>query len=285
MKRVSKILTSILAVSTLVSCFAVSSFAASKARTYTVVADKTEGLVAGDVVTIEVQADELLHSWNAGYTIYFDPDVFTLDTESGGRGKPKKYVDTAWDAEVKSADGIIGWYWGAARTSNEDLEAGTITVGWSGNTEAGEGVTATDNMTDYAIGKYFLIVKDDAPKGETEITVDGATYGFGENSADPMTYVSAKVKVGEDAPEEPEEPETKTLGYEAELAYDGVSTGFQFVAERTDADVTVASDVVTLPSVENLGNVKLGLNIENIPADKTLDDIKAVLNVFARWVK
>jgi hypothetical protein len=80
-------------------------------------------------------------------------------------------------------------------------------------------------------------------------------------------------------------PTTKTLGYEADLAYDGVSTGFQFVAERTDADVTVASDVVTLPSVENLGNVKLGLNIENIPADKAFDDIKAVLNVFARWVK
>ena len=267
MKKFSKILSSVLAASIIVSCFAVSSFAASKARTYTVVADKTEGLVAGDVVTIEVQADELLHAWNAGYTVYFDPAVFTLDTESGGRGKPKKYVDTAWDAEVKSADGIIGWYWGASRTSSENLEAGTITVGWSGNTDAGEGVTDADNMTNYAIGKYYLIVKDDAPAGATEIKVDGATYGFGENSADPMTYVSATVKVGEDAP-------TTETKYFAASFVPGVKSEYNNAIEFSFKDgdnegkkAVYYGDVV----MENLEKVVTAVEVTEVPAGSALE--------------
>lgn len=77
---------------------------------------------------------------------------------------------------------------------------------------------------------------------------------------------------------------SQTLGYETTLAYDGTSKGFQFVATNTETGKSVSSEPKALPTVENLGDVELGCNIVNIPADVELDDVKSVLSVFARWV-
>lgn len=273
MKKINKFLTSFLAVSVLVSCFVASSFAATKARTFTIKADKTEGLKAGDIVTIEVQADELLHSWNAGYTVYFDPAVFTLNTESGGRGKPKKYVDEAWFNEVNDQNGIIGWYWGVSRTENANADTGEIACAWLGNTSAGEGVTESDNQKDYAIGRYFLIVKEGAPAGKTQITVDGKTAGFGENSADSMTYVPATLTVGEDAA--PQSFNAKVpYGAKAQAA-----TGIKFNLTTDDVTKNVKTVDYKVPffkteddksKIENIGNIAVGLTINDVPSGVTV---------------
>lgn len=192
MKKFSKILSSALVVCLLVSCLAISTFAATNPHTYTVKVDKSV-VEAGDTVVVTVELDNSLDVWNAGYDLYFDPDVFTINTESGGRGKGKKYVDATWYTELTAADGILTWYWGKA-TESESVEEGRITYGWTGDTTNGAIPTA-DAQDNFVIGKFCLTVIDGAKAGTTNITINGETFGFKENAADAMTYVPATLTV------------------------------------------------------------------------------------------
>lgn len=199
MNSIKKILSSTLAATVVLSCCAINVFAAPSAHTYTVSADKTEGLVAGDTVTVEVKIDSTENIFSAGYELYFDPAVFNIDTASGGRGKPKKYIDTEFNTNISDTNGPWGWYLGAP-TVGESATDGFIKYGWGGNTGAGSGVIADDNLDNYTIGKFFLTVKDGVANGNTEITIAGSTFGYGENTQDTMTYVPLTLTVGTPGP-------------------------------------------------------------------------------------
>ena len=278
MKKLSRILSSVLAVCMLISCFSINAFATTQARTYTVKTNK-EGIAlkAGDTVTVEVIADTLLHAANAGYYVYFDPEVFTIETASGGMGKPRKYIDTTWYNTMNDSGQVVGWYWGTTRTANQSAEEGWIMCSWGGNTDAGAGVEAENNQTNYTIGKYYLIVKDNAKTGSTKITVDGATFGWQETSADPMTYVPATVTVGSS------EPETQSIGVSASLDYIDGAKGIAIDVTNTDNGKTVTKTAELGEAViEKAGTIKTGLNIVNIPSDAVLDDLVKVLQAVAR---
>ena len=245
MKRISRFLSSALASMFVISCCAMTALAAPSSHTYTVSADKTENLKAGDVVTVEVKIDSTQGIFSAGYSLEFDPTVFTIDTTSGGRGKPLKYIDETFNTNISDLNGAWGWYLGAA-TIGQSAEEGYITYGWGGNTSAGSGVIADDNQTNYTIGKFFLSVKENAPQGETSFTISGKTYGFKENTADTMTYYyePKKLTVGSGSSDPKgtaitEEVDGNTGYYLSNVPLSGLSQSTMFVIKYTGSDTVL----------------------------------------------
>lgn len=192
-----KIISSALATAVVLSSLTLNAFAAQSNRTYTVIADKTEGLAAGDTITVEIKIDKTENLFNAGYELYFDPEAFSIDTAAGGMGKPKKYVDVAWNKEITDTSGdTYPWgYFLGSPTRSESATDGYIKYGWGGNVDAGSGILSEYNQENYTIGKFYFKVKDSA-KGKYTFTISGDTFGYNENTADIMTHVPLTVTVG-----------------------------------------------------------------------------------------
>jgi hypothetical protein len=269
MKKFSKILSSVLATSMVVSCFAMSAMAASKAHTVTIKPSKTEGLVAGETIVVELTMDNTEALVNTDYVLNYDTTAFEVNTTKVSR--VEACIDKTWLDGIKDTDGDWGYYLGSP-TYNV-AEAGKFQFQWAGS----EGIEAEYALDNRVIGKFNIIVKADAPNGEYAFTLTGKTMDAGENSTADIVCAPVTVKVGAPA------PAAKEVGFETTLAYDGVSKGFQFVATNTETGVTATSEVKALPTVENLGDVKLGCNIVNVP-EAEVETVKSVVSMFARWV-
>lgn len=268
MKKFGKILSSVLAASMLVSAFAMNAMAASKAHTVTIKADKTEGLVAGDTVTIELAMDNTEALVQCGYVLTFDSTAFVADTTKVSR--VEKCIDADWLKGIKDAEADWAYYLG---NPTYKVSADNFNFQWAG----AEGVEADYAVDNRVIGKFYLQVAEGAADGEYTFALTGLTMDAGENSTADMVSEPITVTVGDPA------PTTKEVGFETTLAYDGVSKGFQFVATNTETGATATSEVKALPTVENLGDVKLGCNIVNVP-EAEVETVKSVVSMFARWV-
>jgi hypothetical protein len=264
MKKFGKILSSVLAASMVLSCFAMNVMAASKAHTVTIV----PGEIVDGVLPIEVTMDNTESLVQCGYILTYDSTAFSADTTKVSR--VEKCIDKTWLDGIKDTDGDWGYYLGSP-TYNVAI-AGELNFQWAGS----EGVEADYAMDNRVIGKFNLNVADTA-NGTYTFALTGTTTDSGETLGADMVSTPVTVTVGDPA------PATKEVGFETTLAYDGVSKGFQFVATNTETGATATSEVKALPVIENAAEVKLGCNIVNVPAAE-VETVKTVVSMFARWV-
>ena len=270
MKKFNKFLSSALATILVFSSCMMSAFAAPSAHTYTVSADKTEGLKANDKITVEVKIDKTAGIFNAGYELQFDPEVFDVKTEMDFTTFVSAYIDAAWNTDMTNVQNLKWTRFLGMPTMNADAAAGKISCAWSGDTTIKMAIPDAQSSTDYVIGKFYLTVKEGAPQGDTQITVSGATFGYNENSADTMTYVPATLKVGEKA------PATTDKAYYAEVTYGEkakAATGIKFNLSTDDENAkskTAEKDVPFKAVVEAIEKIAVALNIEGIPNGVTV---------------
>lgn len=189
-----KIISSILAASFIFAACAMNVMAAPTERTLSVKTTPATELKSGDTVTVEVVLDKTLGLFSADYTLSFDPAVFDLNTTKVS--KLESYIDSTWYATsgdgIRNAEGDFAYYLGNP-TKNASPEEGWIFFGWSGDTNAGEGVSSEDAKTDRVIGKFYLTVKSVPASGSSELTITGHTGGYKENTGDTVTTVPATV--------------------------------------------------------------------------------------------
>ena len=199
MRKFNKMLSSFIALSMLIPCFAINAFA-SQDRTMTLVASNNIDVEAGNIITIEVKLNNTVEIAAAGYQIEFDSTAFSIDTTSGGLGKPKKFIDGTWYSSMKNEEDPFYIFMNAPQINYDN---GKIIVAWSPNgdtlKEYPAGIPAEYSVNDYVIGKYYLTVTDKAEKGKeypiTLTPVKSVTGGGGTNNADTMTLVNGKVTV------------------------------------------------------------------------------------------
>lgn len=264
MKKFGKILSSVLAASMLISCFAMNAMAASKAHTVKIV----PGEVADGVLPIEVTMDNTENLVQCGYVLTYDATAFSADTTKVSR--VEKCIDKPWLDDIKNADGDWAYYLGNP-TYNVGV-AGKLNFQWAGS----EGVEADYAVDNRVIGKFYLNVADTA-NGTYTFALTGTTTDSGEILGADIVCEPVTVTIGDPA------PTTKEVGFETTLKYDGVAKGFQFVATNTETGATATSEVKALPVIENAADVKLGCNIVNVP-EAEVETVKSVVNMFARWV-
>lgn len=191
MKKISKIISSVLAASLVLSCMAMNVMAASKAHTVTITPDKTEGLKAGDTVVVELTVDNTEALVSFGYTLNFDSSAFAADTTKVSR--LEKCIDKAWMDGIKDTDGDWGYYLGSPTYKVYDNK---MDFQWAGQ----EGVEADYAMDNRVVGKFNLTVKDDVVDGEYTFTLTGFSLDAGENLESALVCESVTVKVGEEKP-------------------------------------------------------------------------------------
>lgn len=212
MKKISKILSSVLAASLAFSCMAMNVMAASKAHTATITADKTTGLKAGDTVVVELTIDNTADLTSLGYTLVYDTKAFTAETTKVS--KVEKCIDKEWLTEIKKEDGgSVGDYWAyylGAPAYNVTVP-GEITFSWAGGANGGIGTDDPDNeiKDNRLVGKFNLTVNENVADGEYTIGLKDDfkvcyTSDAGEAQGAQLTAATVTVKVGEDKPDEPE---------------------------------------------------------------------------------
>lgn len=192
MKKISKILSSVLAASLVLSCMAMNVMAASKAHVVTITPDKTEGIKAGDTVTIELTVDNTEALCNLGYALTYDATAFTADQTKVSR--LEKCIDKAWLDDIKNSDGDWAYYLGNPTYNVKN--AGEIKFSWAG----AEGVEADYAVDNRVIGKFYLTVNEGVANGEYTFALTGTSMDGGENSKADIVCESVTVKVGEDKP-------------------------------------------------------------------------------------
>lgn len=270
MKKISKILSSVLAASLIASCF-VTSVLAGTPRTITLATDKTEGLKAGDTVVVTVKIDKTENLSSCGYALAFDATAFDVDTTKGWMsmkdyGMHENFADQAWyDAMKGEPFGSI------LNPSFSYPEAGLIKFAGAGSM----GIPAPVAAADYLIGKYIFTVKSDAVNGDYEfklndLIADCYTSEPGENAGTALTGNVLKVTVGEKA------PATTDKAYYAEVTYGEkakAATGIKFNLSTDDTAAkskTAEKDVPFKAVVEAIEKIAVALNIEGIPNGVTV---------------
>ncbi len=194
MKKLNRILSSVLVVSVLISCFAMNVFAASKAHTVTIKPATTEGLKAGDTLVVELIMDNTEKLVSCQYSLTYDPTAFYADTTKPNR--LENCIDKTWLDGMKDTDGDWGYYLG--NPVYNVANAGTMEFSWAGT----EGVEADYAMDNRVIGKFNLTVKDGVADGTYTFSLTGNTLDSGENSKADMVTVPVTVTVGEEEPDE-----------------------------------------------------------------------------------
>ena len=280
MKNLKKIFATAIASTMMISCMAINAFAKDSVATLT--GDNTGELKAGDVLGLTLTIDDTKGYANIKYTIEYPTDVFTIDT----LGNEDKYNEYEEEYDMVPNYFDADWYYEACDSAAflkklntvvygpeiEGEETGKIILSAS----CASGSVTSSKGANYVIGKYYLTVKDSAKAGDATIKVTGGNADA-DLTIGAITCNDLTVKVAGNA------PTTKEVGFETTLAYDGVAKGFQFVATNTETGATATSEVKALPTVENLGDVKLGCNIVNVPAEE-VETVKSVVSMFARWV-
>lgn len=277
MKKITKILSSVLAASMVVSAFAMNAFAASKVHELTISASKTTELAAGDTVVVEVVIDNTNNVDALEYRLAYDTNVFEIDTTKSGRD-PEKYLDKTWFNEIKSTDGNWGYYFETptySPTSTAAGVAGEIYFGYASTTA----VEADYQDNNLVVGKFNFTVKADAPNGETTLSLKGAnTKDGGEVLPVDCTTTPITLTVGTPAPEKEDVVIATPAVQKSEEANGVYNAGF--LADFTvDADAnnpvkavkfTVnngekdAETTVELGTTVEAGTVKVALNILNV---------------------
>jgi hypothetical protein len=255
MKKFGKILSSVLAASMLISCFAMNVMAASKAHTVTIV----PGEVVDGVLPVEVKIDNTEALVQCGYKLTYDSTVFTADTTKVSR--VEKCIDKAWLDDIKDTDGDWAYYLG---TPTYSVKAGVFNFQWAG----AEGVEADYAMDNRVIGKFYLNVADGA-NGTYTFSLTGDTMDAGETLPTDMICEDVTVTLGSI---EPPAPTTKTVAFTADLA--AVGKGYMFTVTDTTADLTAdtaAFDFTT--NIAEAESVTVGLIVENVPVDNVLSAV------------
>ncbi len=216
MKKLNRILSSVLVVSLLISCFAMNVFAASKAHTVTIKPEKTEGLKAGDTLVIELIMDNTEKLVSCMYKLTYDTTAFSADTTKVSR--LENCIDKTWLDGMKDTDGDWGYYLG--NPTYNVATAGEMQFAWAGS----QGVEADYAIDNRVIGKFNLIVKDGVADGTYTFSLTGNTMDSGENAKADMVTVPVTVTVGEGGSTTVAEEEftvVDTAPTEAEYTFDG----------------------------------------------------------------
>ena len=265
MKKFGKILSSVLAASMVVSAFAMNAFA-SKAHTVTVSADKTEGLVAGDTVTIELSMDNTEALASCDYVLAYDATAFVADTTKANR--LEKYIDKAWMDGIKDTDGDWGYYLGSPTYA---VSNGEIKFAWAG----AEGVEADYAMDNRVIGKFYLQVAEGAANGEYTFSLTGNTGDVGDNSKAAMVTNTVTVKVGEVVEEVTTAPAYFNANFTAGGPKYNGNKGMEFFFKSAKLD-KVASYIFNFTEMfEDVTfdaemNVDVAIKVNDVPEDDTV---------------
>ena len=274
MKKLNKILSSVLAASMVISCCAINAFAASKTHTVTITPSKTEALVAGtDTVTVTITLDDTENLQACGYRLVYDTNAFDIDETKGWMSMKdyqmhQNYIDQTWYDQMKSDPfGSIL----STLSISEDKAAGTITFGCAGNM----GIPAAVKTTNYTIGKFTFTVKANAADGDYTFTLtDDETKDGGENAGAALDFESVTVTVGEPAPAKTtpavtisEKTAGTTQGFLATCVVDSSKNypvngiTINFANNKDDMKGLMA---YTFTKVE-AGTIKYAVNVENVP--------------------
>lgn len=277
MKKISKILSSILAVSMVISCCAISAFAGTVHTATITVKDAegnavTTGLKAGDVVTVEVSIDNTSGINSCGYQLNYDNTVFTADTTKVSR--LEKCIDSAWMSDIKDTEGDWAYYLNAP-TYKVNTDIGYFNFQWAGTS----GVEAEYAVANRVIGKFYLTVKDGVADG-TEATfelVDATTGSDNENDSPAMNVAPVKVTVGSGSTDpDPELPVTTENYFAANVKVDDKPTlanTLVYWLTTDDATKEVKTKAFELPLGVDFtegATIKTAIKITDIPADVTV---------------
>lgn len=276
MKKFGKILSSVLASTMVISCFAMNSFAAGKQHVLTTTVSKTEGLVAGEEIVVEVKIDNTLNIGNLSLYLQYDESAFEVDTvKPAGRGTVENYIDSEWFKTITDTNGNWGYYFKTPTYSP------TSTVSTPGqlsfiyaNAIAVEAGYDDNNLT---VGKFKFKVKENAANGEYAFTLNDSSTLDGDQSQKVMAVSTpVTVKVGEDAPVV---PETKTVGAKAKMNAPKRFADIQGVLVTATNKAGNAGEALVKKAdifgevAELNAEVVMGLNINNVPADEELTGV------------
>lgn len=267
MKKFAKILSSVLAASMVVSCFAMNAFAASKAHTATVTVDKTTGLKAGDTLTVELKIDSTLNICTAGYALNYDKTAFEVDTTIT-TDEIEAYIDADW-----YYDEITGsrkaWF---KALGSPTYNATEDSIKWSWASKSG----VASDTSDYTIGKFYLKVKDSAPDGTYNIGLaegvsNSYTGDIGENTKAELTSTPVAITVGSGSTA-PEPPATKTNYFAAKVNVNEMPTlAKTLVYTFKNSDGAIGTKDVALGVIlEDTTEINTAVEVTDIPEGKTV---------------
>lgn len=199
MKKFSKILSSVLAASMIMSYCAINALAASTAHTVTISASKTTGIEAGDSVVITLTIDNTENLVGCGYKLNYSTTAFSVDTTKSGRN-PENYIDKTWLNDIKDTEADWAYYLGNpsySPTSTAAGVAGQISFAWAGQT----GVESEYAVNDRVIGKFTFTANENATGDYTfSLDADSSTRDDGENSTAALTATPLTVSFASAAP-------------------------------------------------------------------------------------
>lgn len=279
MKKITKILSSVLAASMVISAFAMNAFADSKARTVTITPSKTEGIEAGETIVVEISMDNTEALVSCGYTLNYDTAAFEVDTTKVSR--VEKCIDKTWLDGIKDTDGDWGYYLG--NPTYNVATAGAMKFSWAGS----EGVEAEYAMDNRVIGKFNINVKADAPDGEYVFSLSDAVTGdAGENSTADMVCAPVTVTVGTPAPDKTDVVVAPVASYDKSDAFEKDGAEYYHAAFKKEITVTADNNAVAgltleadkavdvmFDTVVKDGTVNVAINILNVPAGSELGTI------------
>lgn len=197
-----KFLSLILAITLVASLFTVNVMAAN---TVTIVPSKTEKLVAGESITVEVKIDTTLGLTACDYELVYDQSGLEIDTTKNGR--IPTYLDKTWLDGMNDTDGDWGYYLGSPQYTPgaAEAETGKIAFAWAGS----EAVEADYAVANRVIGKFTVKVKADAADGSYQLSLTGNTMIDGANMAIVSTPVTVTVGEGKQEDDTPAIDEVK----------------------------------------------------------------------------
>lgn len=203
MKKFTKILSLVLAVSLVASLFVVNVMAASAERTATLTTNATGDLKAGDKVTVSIKIDTTALISTLQYIFTYDKDAFEIDTTKGvtvGRATYENFLEPTWCTNVMSKEDNNWFYYFGKPTLTYAVD-GEIYCSWTDS----NGVAFIEEsyaVNNDLIGNFILTVKEDAKAGEYTFGLkDAFAADNGEITKTPFVINTAKVTVEGDEPE------------------------------------------------------------------------------------
>ncbi|NLB80419.1 MAG: hypothetical protein GX800_02100, partial [Clostridiaceae bacterium] len=192
-KKIKSIFSIALTVCMLFSMAAFNVSAASVARTATITPSVTEA-EAGDTVIVNVFLSNTVNLTSIGYRLTYNPDVFEVAAGTNGDYGIPNYIDTNF---FEYYDGLSSLKkFGGFLTIGGDT-AGEISVGGARD----NGIVAAQNLDNFQMGGFVLMVKADAPAGDTTFSlIDAITSDSGDEVGANMIFTDVTFTVTGAAP-------------------------------------------------------------------------------------
>ena len=225
-KKVRSIFSLAVAFCMIFSLAAVNVSAASVARN-AIITLSDETAEAGDTIIVNVNLSNTENVLTIGYRLSFDPNVFSIDTDTNEDYETPNCIDADFLDYYYSL--TAGRRVGATLAFGANPEEGTISVGGTRTS----GVSAANNINDKLIGGFVLTVKSDAILGDTTITlIDASTSDAGESFGAPMIFTPVTFTVAGGAVNEDQDAPTGLVGVAPTVAgNDGKITGTSTLME------------------------------------------------------